>query len=109
MPQFVFELRKINWCRAAAFEVGDLAIDTRPVAGIVDVQVDAYRNAMGASGNDWIDILHSRAIAAVVVDAEHVEQVLWRVVGGGQPRTAAETVSWYDESGDHTVAVMKAE
>lgn len=54
------------------------------------------------------DIFHTRAIAAVVVDTEHVEQLLWLVIGGGQSRTAAETVSWYDQSGDHTVSVSKS-
>ena len=47
--QFFFESGQVNHRRRAAFEFRNLAINAAPVAGIVGIEIDAYRYAAGAA------------------------------------------------------------
>jgi len=61
---------QIKLGRATTLEIGDLAINAAPVAGIVGIQVDAYGHAARSAGNHGINVSESRNIAAVVTDLQ---------------------------------------
>ncbi len=67
--QLFFQQGQIDrWCRAAC-EIGHLAVDAAPVAGVVGIEVDADGDAARAARDDRIDVAQSGAVAAVVGDA----------------------------------------
>ena len=69
--QLPLEEIKIDRRRAAPGQVVYLAIDARPIAGIVHIQVDPHRNATRPAGNHGIHIAQPGAVAPVVVSRQH--------------------------------------
>jgi hypothetical protein len=47
--QFRVEPGQVHRRWAAAFQIGNLAVDATPVAGIVGIQIDADRDTAGAA------------------------------------------------------------
>ncbi len=68
--QFRFQPTEVDRRWPAARQVGHLAVDAAPIAGVVRVQVDADRHATRAPGNHRIDIGHAAAVAIVICDGE---------------------------------------
>ena len=94
-PKRVFEQRQIDFRRRAALQIRHLAVDARPVAGVVGVEIDADRHPAGAARHDRVDVGHPGAVAVVIAGGQggaacHGEIFAWHAAkygGSGEIRT----------------------
>jgi hypothetical protein len=69
--EFSFQTIQINRQRPATGQIFDLTIQTRPIAGIIGIQVDPNRYTPGTAGNYRIDIHEAGTIPAVIDCRKH--------------------------------------
>ena len=61
---------EIDRRRPATRQPRNLTVNARPVAGIIDVEVNAHRHSAGAPRDDGVDVAQAGAVAAMVMDAQ---------------------------------------
>ena len=66
-----FQPVEIDRRRPAPLQLRYLAVQARPVAGVIRIEVDADGNTARAARNDRVYISHSGAVAAMVGDGQH--------------------------------------
>lgn len=62
---------QIDRRRSATGQIINLAIQARPIAGIIDVQVDSNRNPARPARNNGVDITQAGTVAAMIIGSQH--------------------------------------
>src|SRR5450759_2966648 len=71
IAQLVFQDDQVYRRRSTTGQIGNLAVDAAPVAGVVGIEVDADRNTSGTARHHRIDVTQSRAVAVMICYVEN--------------------------------------